>query len=282
MGYVRLGACRDHDSVFVSIALAKDDTALVFRRGRRVRWSVQVYHGKLCRPFPDTRILISLTSVGLGRGVWWAMRPSICFSNDSNSSCQVGSVSSIHLCQSRVSQGSESVWLQWVKQPSRRSSSPITSSLHLTKYAATIFYHHMCSFFDKWLPARERSCQIQVPQWGSVQRRTPHGADANNVRWPRRTIPFTKPRGLLHGRVGTQGARLYARVWAAGVKRQPRSSSLVLPSKPKDYSSPRYATRIQSSSWNPRFSTAPRSSRSRSTITSFRWAAQRSWCRVQT
>jgi hypothetical protein len=63
---------------------------------------------------------------------------------------------------------------------------------------------------------------------------------------------------------------------------QLRSSSRVLPSKPKDYFSPRYVTQIRSSLWNPRFSTAPRSSKSQSTITSFRWAEQRSWCPVQT
>lgn len=52
---------------------------------------------------------------------------------------QAGSASSIHLYQNRVSQGSESVWHLWVKQPSRRSSSPTTYSLPLTRYALSPF-----------------------------------------------------------------------------------------------------------------------------------------------
>ena len=62
-------ACRDHDLVFVSIALAKDDTAIVFGEdvafGGVFRCTMVSYV-----PFLRYRKLISLTLVGLGRRVW--------------------------------------------------------------------------------------------------------------------------------------------------------------------------------------------------------------------
>lgn len=66
-------ACRIQDSVFVSIALAKDDTAIVF--GEDVAFGgvfrcTMVSHALFLR----YSILICLTLVGLGRRVWWAMR----------------------------------------------------------------------------------------------------------------------------------------------------------------------------------------------------------------
>ena len=83
---------------------------------------------------------IYLTLVGFGRRVWWAMQRASVFPI-TQPSCQVGSVSSIHLYQSRVSQASELVSPQWVKQPSQRSSSRIIYSLRLTKYA--LLNHHI-------------------------------------------------------------------------------------------------------------------------------------------
>jgi hypothetical protein len=145
-------ACRIHDSVFVSIALAKDDTAIVFGEdvafGGVFRCTMVSYSS-----FLQYSILICLTLVGLGRGVWWAMRP-VSVSPMTQPSYQVGSVSSIHLYQSRVSQASELVWPQWAKQPSRRSSSPIIYTLPLTKYALPSFII-TSEFFDKLLPACE-------------------------------------------------------------------------------------------------------------------------------
>jgi len=66
--------------VFVSIALAKDDTAVVF--GEDVAFGGVFRCTMVSCVFSPMLVLISLTFVGLGRGVWYAMSSSICFSDD--------------------------------------------------------------------------------------------------------------------------------------------------------------------------------------------------------